>query len=123
MARDLGKGTDRKVHICFKCEAIPADIPDDGSVLLPIVDVLFVMDNTAPEATKEGEAEWEKIDRTFSGAGTDVFMWVKRGTGKAAKWDPSKLEVGDIVDCKDQSHKWCVATVIERDVTTAEELG
>ena len=107
------QGTERRVYVCFKTvprASVGAEDADAG--VLPICDVVIQFDEEAPPA-EEGQV-WEKIERTFSGAGRPAYMWVKRGTGKADKWDPAKLEVGDIIDCKDQSRKWCVATVIER---------
>ena len=109
VARNMGKGSPREVYVCFKTEEVLDEYPEDGSVSLPICEIVIMYNDSNP-----GEG-WEKIDRTFNGADNAAFMWVKRGTGRPDKWDPSKLEVGDIVDCKDQSHKWCVATVIERD--------
>ena len=107
VSRDLGKGSSRKVYACFKKAPLPEDA--ETAEVLPICEVVFMYTDETP-----GE-EWEKVERSFNGSGEPTFMWVKRGTGQPEKWDPSKLEVGDIVDCRDSSRKWCVATVIERD--------
>ena len=76
VARNMGKGSPREVYVCFKTEEVLDEYPEDGSVSLPICEIVIMYNDSNP-----GEG-WEKIDRTFNGADNAAFMWVKRGTGR-----------------------------------------
>jgi len=104
VAKDLIKGTDRHVYLCYRRQ-----VPEDTA--LPIIDVRIL----AAEASEEG---FEKFDRPVNR--TDLCIFVKRldpAAAEAAKtegprWAPSQLKVGDWFDCKDSYEQWQIAKVV-----------
>ena len=77
--------------------------------------MMVLQNDDADPGAETGEA-WELVPGDLNQCGNSARLWIKRMSSMDAggKFDPSKLEVGDLVDCKDTMGTWLIASVVKK---------